>query len=369
MRGPAWTVEQDAELRRRWAARESFPAIAAALGRTRVACQRRADALGLRRYRRTTAAVRAEIARRVGAGETDNSVAAALGVAPGTVRLVRRGVGLPALSPTERNRKGAARRRAGRGSPHAPTPAQARVLALLAGGPLPSAEVARRYGRGGPTTVRILLARLRRKGQALCEGRNGPGGARWLSLNWWLENNAGLIWRTAHKVCRRHRQLDPEDVASVARLAVARCVPTFRPRGVKFSTYAVPSAERAAWEYAARELAGGVHVAVHRLFDKAAAPAVSSLDALADEMGCGADTLAPEPDRAGPPADPAFWEKAAAGLPPVLGRLLVGHYRDGLTYSQLGAEIGKSRGRVEQLMRDAEARVRMSGALDDYDAA
>lgn len=139
-----------------------------------------------------------------------------------------------------------------------------------------------------------------------------------------------------------------------------------RPRGTKFSTYAVKSGELAAREWAAKQRDRGVHLPQLRLFDRTAFPrAVVDIE-VPDGDGTVLTDIIPGREDPSPRFPVDFWDRAVAGLPPREARCVVGYYRDGLTHAELGEELGYSRGRIEQLVRSGERIIRETGTFAKY---
>lgn len=367
MRGRPWTRFEDAELRRLTAEGLTVLAIAAALGRTESAVSHRTAYLGAARYRRLTADQKARAAELVRAGRSDAAVCRELGrVCPHAVARVRASIGVPVAARSEVNRGAWAVRKANR-NPNAPTPAQARALAALADGPRSAAELHRILGASCPKSTRQVLSRLRCKGLAFCEGKNGPGNARWYALDWWLAHHDRLVWGAARRVHAKNRWCDLEEVHSEVRLGVVSCARRFRPKGFKFSTFAILSAERSALAWAARQRCRGVHIPSDKVFGSGHFGVVGSLSgAGADGEPCDIDV----PDRApdtGPHTDPEFWERAVADLPERWAAVVLGIFRDGKNEYQLAREWGISRQRVHDIKVEALERIRERKNLIEYD--
>ncbi len=230
------------------------------------------------------------------------------------------------------------------------TEAEAQYLAALSAGPL-------------ETPADEALLSLHGKGLAFAEGTPETG-LKWFSLDWWLAQNAGLVYSAVNRVAKRYPEVDRDDLASVIRVKVALCVRTFRPIGIRFQTYAILAGERDAREYAARSRFRGVHVAAGRVHEAGVCPAVGSMG----EIGDRADWEPAAPEEVAPPDYSGFWESAVEGLGPKAAMLLLGHYRDGKTYRELAAVIGVSKERVRQLLVQARAEIYAAGSLSEWAA-
>lgn len=362
----AWTGAEDAELRQLVAAGRGCVEIAERLGRSLSAVVNRRQRIGAKKWRKPR-----DRRERIGAALalnpelTDTELGRLAGCSRMTAARHRAALGAPVLSRSERAAAGARTLRAARGKrANEPTPSERRVLEALAGGPLTIAGIAARTGVGY-NPVHHLLLRLRAKGHAFAEGAGGRGGTQWYALNWWLERNRGLVWSAAHRVRGRNRHADTDDLASVAILAVAKCVRAFRPRGVKFSTYALRVAGYDATAWALAEGRRGVRVSSARAFDAKVGPRIGSLEAMSGE-GREAFAVADRGADA-PPMDPDFWTRAVSGLPDRLAELVLAVYRDQRQQAEVAREWGVSRARVEQLLRGAERRIREGRALEEYD--
>jgi DNA-directed RNA polymerase specialized sigma24 family protein len=373
MAGRPWSADDDALLRRLFAAGALVPESAAALGRTGRSVAVRRHRLGLVRRHRATPGQEAAVAAilRRHPGRTNAEVGAEVGLDPGAVRRIRRAAGVAALSTSQ-----AASRRESLARKGGPSEALAKYLAALdGGGPMTVAGVARAL-RVGRKTAHASLVKLRAKGLAFAEGKAGrPGraGHVWHSFGRWLADNPGLAYSVARRVAAipGNRGVDVEDVAGVARLGFARAVASFRP-GVRFVTYAYRGAWGEAVKYCLEEQRRGVYVPRNLLTQEGVAPSVGSLEAIAAaNRGTPNETWEPAARAGGgaPPVDPLFWEKAVRGLPAKHAAVLVAFYRDGMTQAEVGRTVlgGLSKGRAEQVLREAEAAVRRLGNLEDFE--
>lgn len=353
-----WTAEELAAVRAAYG-RVPRAVTADRLRRTVWAVRHKERAMGLVRYRHGTPAERARMVAELRAGASASEVARRLGRNTVTVSRQRDRAGIAALGP------GAAWRTRARRPANRPRPADALALAALADGPLVLAEVARRCAPAAARAVQARLFRLRAQGQAFAEGpRHRP---RWVSLAWWVARNGGLVRSAALRIARLNPWCEVEDLTGEVLVAVARCARTMRPRGTKFSTYAIRSAELLAREWAAGQRARGVKLPKHALFDRRAFTRhVGSLDAPDDGFSTPFASAIPDREPNYPDIPDDFWARATAALPPREARCVIGRFRDGLTYTALGAELNLSRGRIEQLVRRGEALIRETGALADY---
>ena len=206
-----WTTAEDRVVRRMVAAGKDDGEIARAVGRTPAAVHRRKEKIGARRWTRLSAADRSTVVAGIGAGLSNAECDRRIGRKWGEcAKLVRRKLGVPGLERTEANRAAAEyRRRTGGGYP---CPARDRVMAILADGPLTVRAVHERYGSRKLHSLHETLARLRREGRAVGEGKNGPHGVRWFSVGWWLLENRGLLHTKAGDVWRRFREFDYDDL-------------------------------------------------------------------------------------------------------------------------------------------------------------
>jgi DNA-directed RNA polymerase specialized sigma24 family protein len=378
----SWSLEEDAKLRHLTAARVRCKEIAIALCRSVSSVMNRRCKLGAKSFSRQLVLRREKIRQLLIADPLLTNAALAIHAecSRETAARHRRALGLRPLSRSQWAIAGRETVRARR-EPNALVGCEPRILAILdRDGPLSPAEVAKRAGVDYSYCHKRLCS-IRAKGKAFAEGRRGRGkgkergasGTKWCSFNWWLTHNDGLIWLAALKVHRipRNAHLDIEDIASEVRLTAAKCVRPFRPRGVKFSTYALTAAHHAAILWCLVQNRRGIHVASHRQYESNVVPPVMSFDAVASVEDDDSPFEPPAREQiSAPHNDYAFWEKIATALPHPFNLLVVGYYRDGKKYDELARDVlgGKSRGRVEQMMRQAEELLRHSTTLADYAA-
>lgn len=307
---------------------------------------------------------REEAIRLLREGGTDAEVARRMGAVRKTIQFLRREVGIAPVDRATAARKGSEWKRSKRG-PRYLRPSERNVLEVISGGPMTVDEVTAVRRGGGRRPTHQILVRLRKKGLAFCEGGPSPKPAYWQTIGWWLAHNSGMVWNVAQRIARKSRHLDVEDIASEVRVEVARCVRPFRPKGWKFSTYALSVAERSVRQWAVAEHARGVRLPFNLQMTRALDIGTTQL---VDHLGREhLNVKRPSDDGFEPPLiAPDFWDRAVWGLDPRSAAVFLGHYRDGKTYVGLGEEFGVSRGRIEQIIRRAEEKVRKHGKLDEF---
>jgi DNA-directed RNA polymerase specialized sigma24 family protein len=354
-----WTTEESAAFATMFGDGVSVPEIARRMGRTLGSCLGKGTRLGLfaafPKNRKTTAADKKRVLGMLRAGSTDAHAARVSGLHKNTVTNLRRAAGIPPLSGSEFRRKGAEGRMYR--PPSEIAAFQAELLAVVSEGPIPVRDIHVRMGRGSKLSLNKSLSRLRRKGLVICEGKKGRN-ARWFTIGWWLEHHTALLWQYAHKIARKSPHLDIEDIVSELRIECAKCVKTFRPKGWKFSTYALSVARRAVGTWAVMERGRGVHFAWQVATTAPLTMGVGSLDVDVE----GRD------ERDAPPVSPTFWEEAVKGLPERLAHVVLSHYRDGKNNEEIGRGMGVSRERVRQLIEKGLAEIRYRRNMDEYAA-
>lgn len=358
-----WNRTDDNTIRRGLSERKTYARIAAEMGLTEGQVRGRARAIGCQKYAWLTDDKRAEIVSQVRAGRSDAEVARDYKLAGSTVRRMRQSAGIP-----PRNRGEAARETRRKNTPDIALQQQSQrtALELVSSGPRTIGELVLQSGLG-KGTLRHRLQRLRKKGLVICEGTSGPGMAKWFSLGWWLEHNRGLVHLKAKEIHRLTGHISFEDVHSELVVRIIKNVSSFRPVGVRFATYGLRWAVLETKTWAANERSRGVYYPNHLGIVRDGLVRVGSIVCHgSSDPDEGGDDWLPDREDSSPPVDPEFWDRAVVGLPPRLKRVVLGHFRDQMTYGQLGRELGCSKGRVEQLVRKAEEKMRSNVYLKDY---
>lgn len=187
-----------------------------------------------------------------------------------------------------------------------------------------------------------------------------------------MERHEAMCWEIAHHYAKTNRTLDAEELAAAARLGFCLGAARFQPsRGHTFATYCRWWALNEVRNLVRRELGRGLKT---RADGPVETPRVASLDApyrMHTVGGHGRDfrptiggaLAAPEPAAPRPTDAPDFWARVTAPLDPRSGRIVVMRFRDGLTFTEIGARLGVTRTRAQQLTANAVARLRRNPAL------
>lgn len=360
-----WSNARDNELRHLVNEGNSDVEIASVMKRTRIAIKRRREKLGLSLGFRIDSGEIAKIAVLFERGETVSEVSRQTGRSKAGLSVLRDRLGIKRLSKSVAQSKAEERKRAMR-SPHAPNPAEGKTLAVLTDGPKTVAEIMTALDRS-ESSVRQWLAALREKCLAFCEDVPGSDKyTQWVSVWWWLEANAGLVYKMAHRIARRNPGVDFEDIATEIRIKAALCARTFRPHGSKFGTYAINSATHHATYFAVAEHRRGIYVPKHVAFEAEIGKpplSISDFSPTDDDRAWEPE----QPEQTSPVMDPEFWDKVRAVIAkhePRLAEMLIGYYRDGKIYDQLGNGLSKER--VRQLVERAKDLLIRSGVLREY---
>jgi RNA polymerase sigma factor (sigma-70 family) len=171
------------------------------------------------------------------------------------------------------------------------------------------------------------------------------------------------VWRLAIRWKRFYPMIDVDDLAAHVRTGFVIAANRFDvSRGNEFSTYATHWARNEVQAFVLREAASGIHVPNYRGITYVP---MDSLSRPIERGGRGrrevmlGDTVPareePEPE----PEFPAdFWERATRVLDKRAALFLTLHFRDGLTYVEIGRRVGLSRERVRQILARSLERLR-----------
>lgn len=166
-----------------------------------------------------------------------------------------------------------------------------------------------------------------------------------------LDSHAAMIWSIAMKLHARNPGIDLDELHAHVRLGFCQAAARFEPsRGLEFSTYAYRSGWREGVLYCRQHHARGFHVPEHHPCWRC--PATCEVDADKDR---GRDEEDPATVRF--PGD--FWDHVVKPLPDRERHVILRVYRDGKQYPEVGAELGVTKSRVEQLHKRAMERIRL----------
>ncbi len=370
-----WTAAEDAELLHRHAGGESSADIGLALGRTEGSVRARRCRLKLVRVKRTESRRVSRVREILSAQPlwSNAEIARLVGVQRNLVRKIRRESGVAALTGSQARGRGSVYKSAG--SPPK-SPSDSAYLDCLARGPLGISQVAKQRGVCYVSARRALL-KLRRKGLAFAEcqpGRKAVGrfGQRWYSLAYWFAKYQPLINAKACLIHKKKPHVALEEVVAQFHVELGKCVPYFRPGKSKFSTYGINVAVLSTRQWCSLELSKGVRFPSQLRSRSLGLVTVSNVVFLGAGDFIRDDKRIDVTDRDhcdAPPVIEDFWTRAVACLPPRERLIILGHFRDGRTFDDLGTEVGVSRGRVEQLIRKCVALISRSRVFAELDAA
>lgn len=186
-----------------------------------------------------------------------------------------------------------------------------------------------------------------------------------------LAKHEAMCWWLARRVGGGMCHQDIEDLASVIRTQFLIAAETYDPdRGIKFGTYAVQIAGMRARRAARLMKSRGVRVPI--AYDVENVPAVADLNEPVGDDGTEVldFVAAPEPDATVVELPGEVWDRVASVLEGSRLRCVLYHFRDGLSFAEIGRRLGVSKSRVGQLMDSAIRVLRATGAFAAYaDAA